>query len=96
MKTSSIQLICSFYRQLGPAVRSLVDQSDINELLKKKVMEAIDGTDYDASLLSRYSMSTGKPTLSGETVENASAVLDVNALMDAYDATSDVVSFLIN
>lgn len=36
--------MCLLYRQLGEVVRAIVTQSDLNDLLKKKVLEALDET----------------------------------------------------
>lgn len=41
VKTAATQLICLLYQQLGEVVKEVVMQSELNELLKKKVMDAL-------------------------------------------------------
>ena len=39
MKDAAIGVLCALYKQLGEEVKEVVNQSDINALLKKKVLE---------------------------------------------------------
>lgn len=39
MKDAAIGVLCVLYKQLGEEVKEVVNQSDINALLKKKVLE---------------------------------------------------------
>lgn len=90
MKNSSIQLICSFSRHLGSVVQSIVEQSEINELLKKKVLEAIQNAPFDPSLAAQYPSPAGKPSKTGEKEKEESVAVSLSDLVEAFDATSDV------
>ena len=39
MKNSAITVLCTLYRQCGETIEMMIDQSDLNELLKKTVKE---------------------------------------------------------
>lgn len=42
VKETAIRLVCVMYEQMGEVIKTMVNQSDLNELLKKKVMERLE------------------------------------------------------
>ena len=46
VKESAIVCICYLYEQLGDVIKTMIDQGELNDLLKKKVMERIDAISY--------------------------------------------------
>lgn len=46
VKENATKVICQLYQQCGDVVKMMVQQSELNDLLKKKVMEQLDTTMY--------------------------------------------------
>ena len=54
VKNQAVELLRVLYQQLGAVVRSLIEQSGISDLLKKTVMDALDGVAFDATAAAAY------------------------------------------
>ena len=54
VKNQAVELLRVLYQQLGAVVRSLIEQSGISDLLKKTVMDALDGVAFDATAAAVY------------------------------------------
>lgn len=71
-------------------VQSIVEQSDISDLLKKKVIEALQNAPFDPSLAANYPSPAGKPAPSGERGKEESPAVNLSDLVEAFDASSEV------
>ena len=54
VKNQAVELLRVLYQPLGAVVRSLIEQSGISDLLKKTVMDALDGVAFDATAAAAY------------------------------------------
>lgn len=59
VKNQAVELLRVLYQQLGAVVRSLIEQSGISDLLKKTVMDALDGVAFDATAAAVYASRPG-------------------------------------
>ena len=77
VKNQTIAVFCDLYKQIGPAIQQLLENSGVNELLLKSIRESLDTVTYDPSLATAYTTtgstgSTGSTNKTGSTCSTSS------------------------
>ena len=47
MKSAATAVLGALYHQLGPAVKNLVEASEINEILRKSILKSLEKEEYE-------------------------------------------------
>ena len=97
VKNQAVELLRVLYQQLGAVVRSLIEQSGISDLLKKTVMDALDGVAFDATAAAAYAsrpvaaVATPQAGQQAPAVQTATAsqTVSLQDLIDKQDITAE-------